>query len=984
MKEILDPDGCSRERPEATHRVLSSEVERRTFLENTGKFVGGLVVARFYRKLAPFSEEQATAAAALPGGATFDFLSLFPEQMLAPVCGVTSTFINIEARNMTDSDSEISLSVESDSKYFKPVIKPRTVKPKGRDGVAEARVDVSCPAGTPEGTVCWLKVTGRRGSESHRRWLKVTALSSMPAIKLPRGMNLADPNGKGYGDPVLQAYTGKALTWQPNVTNEGAVEDTYRLSHEADFQCDVVFLDDKGRKIKSIKLPGRTRNLLYAKPHKVEARVIPREELPKNQKKNVKLVLGPGKHTRETAELTVEVLNPGMLFCVNDLAGAKPNAHQVMAGKVTTFMFHVSNLDDGKADIRLAVQGDTGKWEVSLDRSSIKGLKKGETKQVVLSAVPPATAAVGERLEVQVSAESSTGRRDNVVVAADVTDKPKMYFWSVDSMDPGYLDLDKKGTDLGKEGDWLMPSVRAFMKEAVNYKDARVYLPSATDMNHTNALAGTYSGTSGIYMVGGTYCGFGSHDEIIMAPNSMDFMLYGPDGKPIERVYEVAKRYTDGKAVCGFWSNKNWLVEVEAGRTLDLYGHSEHWPLFFEPPYKYETAGDPITDTNPEDPLTASLLKSSMHSNNWESFILPTMLGQFDMAVGMRLLSMPVSKAFGNMPGMHAEDRYIYRQFVRSVIEEDPDVSYVNLADLDNTGHFTGASSSMTFGEWEEKGTGGAADDDNRLSPCVRRDECLDICREMDELFADFIGMLKERGVYDNCIIVFLSDHGMNNMKDPKRGYEFINLRNILRDNGFVRREDFEESGGTEINFIWSDDKKKLSKIEKVLSNYTVEDEDLGKVKPLLVVNRKQMKDGMDFGNEGQIRPGELYSEYWVTHTDEENGQIWPDLFVFPRYNYQVAAHGDVFGAGINAIGVNFGMKVPETVVLGFPAAHGGLGTTRIPLMLKVPAGRSDYRPDTEYEGEVEVGDIAPTIYGILGWEPPGCVDGTPLPWGQV
>jgi hypothetical protein len=220
----------------------------------------------------------------------------------------------------------------------------------------------------------------------------------------------------------------------------------------------------------------------------------------------------------------------------------------------------------------------------------------------------------------------------------------------------------------------------------------------------------------------------------------------------------------------------------------------------------------------------------------------------------------------------------------------------------------------------------------------------------------------------------------MNNMKDPKKGWDFINLREILRANGFVRREDYQESGGTELNFIWSMDDEKLPDMEKVLREFTVEDKDLGEVQPLIVVNREQMKEGMDWGEEGVIRPGELYSEYWISHPGEEHGQAWPDLFVFPRYNYQIAAHGDVFGAGINAVGVDFGMKVPETVVLGFPAAHGGLGTTLIPLMVKAPQGYPEYKPGTEFSEEVEIGDIAPTIYRIMGWDSPGCVDGEVLP----
>jgi bisphosphoglycerate-independent phosphoglycerate mutase (AlkP superfamily) len=51
-----------------------------------------------------------------------------------------------------------------------------------------------------------------------------------------------------------------------------------------------------------------------------------------------------------------------------------------------------------------------------------------------------------------------------------------------------------------------------------------------------------------------------------------------------------------------------------------------------------------------------------------------------------------------------------------------------------------------------------------------------------------------------------------------------------------------------------------------------------------------------------------------------------------------------------------------------------------MPLLLKVPAGYEGYKGGSEFKGEIEVGDIAPTIYRIMGWEAPGCVDGKPLP----
>jgi arylsulfatase A-like enzyme len=290
--------------------------------------------------------------------------------------------------------------------------------------------------------------------------------------------------------------------------------------------------------------------------------------------------------------------------------------------------------------------------------------------------------------------------------------------------------------------------------------------------------------------------------------------------------------------------------------------------------------------------------------------------------------------------------------------------------------------------EWDTKGTSGATDDESMFSPWMRRDECLDIAREADELFADFINLLKEKGVYDNSIIVVLADHGMENLKDQDRGYEVLDLRRILRAEGLVHYEDYLEGGGTEINFIWCDDEARLEAIEEILESYTVDDPELGPVQPLLVVSRQEMIDGITeeeiqakYGEniEGRVRPMELYSEYWVNHPDEPNGQMWPDLCIFPFYNYNVAAHGHIFKGGINPIGISLG-NLPDNLELGFPAAHGGLQTARIPLIFKAPTGDPDYEAGGTYGDEVEVGDIAPTIYQILGWTSPDCVDGSPLP----
>jgi Type I phosphodiesterase / nucleotide pyrophosphatase len=905
--------------------------------------------------------------------ATFDLFSMFPQQFLSPSTGRTMTWMPLETRNIADVAEWTWLTAQSESPYFSALVMPPLVRTSGAGSVAKSWVLVCCSPSTPDGTIGYIKVTGVRGSEQHRVWLKVTALASQPQLENSPGDLLT---GQGYKDPTLQAYTGESLSWCLAATNQGGTMDTYTLSYESDFPCEVKFVSTGGAEIGQVTVAGRTHNYLYSTPVYFYAEVTPTAALPKNQPLDVTFILGPGVYSASTSKVTVQVMNPGMVYCANDMDGMRPHAHQVMAGETTSFMFHVTNLDASAAGISLAVSGDAGDWDVGLDKDMITGLPAKASEQVVLKAIPSPTAAVGDRLDLTMTATSSLGAVESVDIAAEVTDVRNVYYFSIDSMDPEYLYLNRAGTGPGSEGDWLMPNLRAFMGDGVNYSDARVYLPSATDMNHTNALAGTYTGTQGLYMVGGTFIEFTEHDEVISAANSMDLMRYGPEGKPLERIYEVAKEETGGKSLTGFWSNKNWLADIEGEKTVDIVGHSARYPLFFPAPYKYSAAGDPPTDENPSDPLSGPF-SACFYTDTTREVLVPALLGQFNLLLGLGLYVMPISLIIGRTPGNHCEDSNLMDSFMRSIIEEDPDVCYVNAADLDNTGHFTG--SSWTTDEWDTKGTAGAVDDVSMFSPWMRRDDCLDITREVDLLFAQFIQLLKERGVYDNSIIVVLSDHGMENMKDYRNGYEVLDLRRILRERGLLLNEDYYEGGGTEINFIWCDDSAKLQAIEEILEGYTVDDPVLGAVQPLIVINREETISGVDYDELGHVRPMELYSEFWVDHPDEPDGHLWPDLFIFPRYNYNVAAHGQVLASAINPVGLTLG-NVPDSVQVGFPGAHGGLQTAHMPLIFKAPSGWSAYAPGTAVTDEVEIGDITPTIYRILGWEPPPCVDGEPLP----
>ena len=901
--------------------------------------------------------ETSGSAVVAGGGATFDLFSIFSKQMLSPATGMCSTRMPLDTRNIAASNASVTLKATSELSYFTTFVFPGVVKPAGPNGVASSWVIVSCSKSTPEGTTGYIKVTGTRGTEQHRVWLKVTVLASQPKLSLSNGPQLT---GQGYPDPVLQAYAGKPLSWGLAAKNNGGDQDTYALGYSADFPCHVRFLDQDGAAINQVKVPGLTFNYLYPNAVEFRAEVTPDEVLPKNQPKTVTLTLGPGAHTGAVSQLKVQVMNPGLLYCVSAAGGLRPHAHQAVAGESTSFVFHVTNHGQSPANVQLSVSGLAGDWKAKLDKDNLTALASGATADATLTVNSPKTAALGDRLDLTVTATSSLEPSEQAVVSTEITDQRNVYYWAIDSMDPEYLYLNSKGKGPGSPGNWLMPNLHAFLDQGVNYTSAKVYLPSATDMNHTNALAGTYTGTQGIYMVGGTFLGFTQLDEVIDAPNSMDLMRYGPNGAPIERIYEVAKEQTGSNPLTGFWSNKNWLADVEAQKSVDIEGSSNKWPLFFPAPAKYD-AGDPKPSTT---------FSKCFYNDVTREVITPIQLGQLNFLVGLGLFLIPVTTVVGSMPGNHAEDRYLVDSFFRSIAEEDPDVSYINAGDLDNTGHFTGASwDPSEFNVWGQ----------SKYSPLMKRDDCLAICRKVDSYFAEFIDMLKARGVYDNSTIVVLADHGMENMKDQSKGYQVLDLRNILRQHGFVHWEDYNEAGGTEINFVWCQDKTKLAAIEDILKNYTVNDPKLGPVKPLTVVDREEMLNGEDFGVHGKVRPRELYSEYWINHPGQPDGQLWPDLFVFPLYNYNIAAHGQILAGSINPVGITLG-NVPDSVELGFPAAHGGLQTTSIPLVFKAPAGDPDYTPGIKVSNEVEVADIAPTIYKIMGWSKPANVDGKPLP----
>ncbi|MCX5860047.1 MAG: alkaline phosphatase family protein [Proteobacteria bacterium] len=88
---------------------------------------------------------------------------------------------------------------------------------------------------------------------------------------------------------------------------------------------------------------------------------------------------------------------------------------------------------------------------------------------------------------------------------------------SIDSLHPNYLTLDASGSGTGSEGNWLLPNLRKFLDQSVHYPQARCFLPSATDMNQLNAVAGTSSAQTGILGVWAQPSGWDNDGNIVLS-----------------------------------------------------------------------------------------------------------------------------------------------------------------------------------------------------------------------------------------------------------------------------------------------------------------------------------------------------------------------------------------------------------------------------------------------------------------------------------
>ena len=173
----------------------------------------------------------------------------------------------------------------------------------------------------------------------------------------------------------------------------------------------------------------------------------------------------------------------------------------------------------------------------------------------------------------------------------------KLIFIAIDALHPKYFELDAKGLPGGSDGNWLMPNINAFLKKSLWYKNAKAYLPAATDMNHLNALAGTSSAQTGVISVWAQPTGWDKDGEAIVTRTSMSFAK-DDKGRPVDTLFHAWKRrWPESKTM--LITGKEWVGEMFRGNEntpsgIDILVTGTKHPEYLKAPQR-ESLADPHT-----------------------------------------------------------------------------------------------------------------------------------------------------------------------------------------------------------------------------------------------------------------------------------------------------------------------------------------------------------------------------------------------------
>jgi hypothetical protein len=537
----------------------------------------------------------------------------------------------------------------------------------------------------------------------------------------------------------------------------------------------------------------------------------------------------------------------------------------------------------------------------------------------------------------------------------------RLIYIAIDALHPKYLELDSKGRLGGKDGDWLMPSIRAFLKRAVWYPEAKAYLPAATDMNHLNALAGTSMAQNGIIGVWAQPVGWDEKGKAVIKHSHLS-TARDDRGRPVDTLFHAWKRRWPGSKTL-FISGKEWVADMfrqplgESG--VDILVTGTHFPAYLPAPQK-ESFADPLTDTDGAcDPESGSAgffgLKELHWGNLLRHFSPSTVMSRLWSGQGGMLTRQMVK-----YPQHFPHDRWIVNSSLEIFRRQEPDMAYILMAQTDDAGHCIGCgwdpSEFVVSKEPVDLAKGCEMKPEYALvssrNPLLFREATLDVIRDVDIQFGRLMKGFERQGILQNATIILLSDHSaLNHLYSED--FSTTDIMAILSKGNLVDDGNVYCFSVSSYGVLyWRDRKEKVLAAKDLLLMHRAWNPQTKKEEcPWWVLDRRDMKEGV----KDVSLKGELYHTYFV-ETDKEKSMMWPDLIVLAKNGWQIPVYnGHVPNVGIKAPSWTPAFRV-------YNGGHGSVDTLPIVAAIAVPGGKAGIQPKP-----IRIGDLGATAASLMG-----------------
>jgi hypothetical protein len=509
-------------------------------------------------------------------------------------------------------------------------------------------------------------------------------------------------------------------------------------------------------------------------------------------------------------------------------------------------------------------------------------------------------------------------------------DRERLIYIAIDALNPKYLDLDAAGLGPGSEGNWLMPNVHAFLKKAMWFRDSKAYLPAATDMNHLNAMSGTSTGQTGIIGVWAQPQRWDKDGQAVIAHSDLNLTRDGR-GQPVDTIFHAWKRrWPDSRTL--LITGKEWVGEMfrdqKPGTCVDILVTGPNHPDYILAPRRESLAdpeGDGDAKCDPESGHQGFFAGSMGLSTAWTRMYT----GQGS------LLTLQMEHFANHFP----HDKWVVDSALEVFKREDPELSYILLAQCDDAGHCIGnCPDPAEFTNvnppyeppagCENKPEYQLVSKRNRL---LFKSAILDVIRDVDIQFGRLMQGLEKLGVLEKTTVIFLSDHSSENHLSTD-DFSSTDVMGVLKGAGLVVDKNvYAFSVSSYGNLYWRDRKEDIPGAKKLLLEHTALNPETGvRECPWWVLDRNDMKKGV----EGVCLPGELYHTFFVEQ-DREKSMLWPDLIILAKNGWQIPAY--------NGHVPNVGIKAPRWAPPWrvYSGGHGSVDTLPIVAAISRPKGKT-------------------------------------------